>query len=258
MITVLGRKRGRPDRGRHVSPGRRLIATADIPTRSSSARREADAERRDFTINGMFYDPLEDRVIDFVGGQDDLARGILRAIGEPRARFDEDKLRLLRAVRFAASFDFVLDPPTRDAIEAMASQVTLVSVERIAAEMRLMLVHASRVRAVLLLREMGLLDAILPELAVDKDGSALNAAGRPIDEAWVDTLEVLTTLVEPSFPLALAALLHALVDPACGEQICRRLEAVEPRHPAHALVADPAERTGRRATMPPGRSCNDC
>ena len=126
---------------------------------------EADALRRDFTINGLFYDPLEDRVIDYVGGQDDLARGIIRAIGDPQARFAEDKLRLLRAVRFAATLDFQLDVPTRLAVEAMAGEVTRVSAERIAAEMRLMLAVPSRARAVHLLDEVGLLEAILPEVA---------------------------------------------------------------------------------------------
>jgi tRNA nucleotidyltransferase/poly(A) polymerase len=185
---------------------------------------EADAARRDFTVNGMFYDPLEDRVIDFVGGQDDLARGIIRAIGEPRARFAEDKLRLLRAVRFSAAFDFTLDPATRAALEAMAHEVMVVSIERIAAELRLMLAHPSRVRATMLLRETGLLAAVLPELAETDLPEARTATGRLQDEAWVTTLDVLAQLSEPSFALALAGLLHAYVDPAGCDAICRRLK----------------------------------
>ena len=185
---------------------------------------QVDAQRRDFTVNGMFYDPLEDRVIDFVGGQDDLARGIIRAIGDASARFAEDKLRLLRAVRFAAAFEFILDPATRDAVEAMAPEVTVVSVERIALELRLMLVHRGRVEAMIQLRDTGLLEAILPELAVVSRPAATTATGRPSDEAWVETLEVLTVLVEPTFPLALAGLLHAFVDAAGGNAICRRLK----------------------------------
>src|SRR6185503_7202664 len=105
---------------------------------------EVDALRRDFTINGLFYDPLEDRVIDFVGGQADLAGRVIRAIGDPRARFAEDKLRLLRAVRFAARYDFTLEAATRQAVVEMAPQVTMVSAERIAAEMRMMLTHPAR------------------------------------------------------------------------------------------------------------------
>jgi tRNA nucleotidyltransferase/poly(A) polymerase len=184
---------------------------------------QADALRRDFTVNGMFYDPLADEVIDFVGGRDDLARGILRAIGEPRERFAEDKLRLLRAVRFTAALDYTLDPATREALEEMAPEVSVVSVERIAAELRLMLVHPSRVRGLILLRETGLLDAVLPELAIVETPDAVTAAGRPADEAWVVTLDVLAALAEPTFPLALAGLLHAFVDPSGSDTICRRL-----------------------------------
>ncbi len=183
---------------------------------------EADALRRDFTINGLFYDPLEDRVIDFVGGQDDLARGIIRAIGDPQARLAEDKLRLLRAVRFAAGLDYQLDMATRVAIEAMAAEVTRVSVERIAAEMRLMLAAPSRARAVHLLDEVGLLDAILPEVARARRSVEATPIGRPGDEAWAVALEVLEALVSSRFPVALAALLYPFVDAAASEAIGRR------------------------------------
>jgi poly(A) polymerase len=183
---------------------------------------QLDAQRRDFTVNGLFYDPVEDQVIDYVGGQDDLARGILRAIGDPRARFSEDKLRLLRAVRFAATLDFQLDPETRGALEDMAAQVSQVSAERIADEMRRTLMHSNRVRGVVLLHEVGLLEVTLPELATVNRADALTARGRSADEAWVETLEVLQVLSEPTFPLALAALLHAFVDNDSGQQACRR------------------------------------
>src|SRR5262249_47785289 len=88
---------------------------------------EEDARRRDFTINGMFFDPLEDRLIDYVGGEQDLRNKVLRAIGDPAERFAEDKLRLLRAVRFATRFGLALDPATAAAIRAMADQITVVS-----------------------------------------------------------------------------------------------------------------------------------
>ena len=103
-------------------------------------RRAEDALRRDFTINGMFFDPLDNRVIDYVGGQEDLQRGLVRAIGDPAARFAEDKLRMLRAVRFAATFQFALDPGTLAAIQHHAAEIVVVSAERIAAELRRMLV----------------------------------------------------------------------------------------------------------------------
>ncbi len=183
---------------------------------------EADARRRDFTINGVFYDPLDDRVIDFVGGQEDLACRVVRAIVDPRARFAEDKLRLLRAVRFAATLRFALDPDTRRAIREMAGEVTLVSAERIAAEMRLMLVHETRANSVKLLRDVGLLAAVLPELFAGQATALPSVSAEPDRVRWALTLEVLDRLDTPTFPLALAALLHAFVSAAVAYEICRR------------------------------------
>lgn len=173
---------------------------------------EEDAQRRDFTINGLFYDPLSKdenrRVIDFVDGMDDLERRVVRAIGDPRARFGEDKLRMLRGVRFAATFGFALDGRTREAIVELATSIKVVSAERIAQEMRLLLVLPARAQAVRLLRETGLLTAIVPEL-VPLDERPV-APDRPeLGDLWQRTLAVLQALQEPQFPLALAALLHA-------------------------------------------------
>ena len=192
------------------------------PDSVSFSTPEADARRRDFTINGLFYDPIDDQVIDYVGGKDDLARGIVRAIGRPRDRLAEDKLRLLRAVRFASAFDFQLEPETSEAVTAMANQVTQVSVERIADEIRKILAHRQRMRGAIMLRETGLLATVLPELAPGPDGAPVTGNGRNADEAWVETLEVLTLLVEPSFPLALASLVREYVDAAGAQLICRR------------------------------------
>jgi poly(A) polymerase len=183
---------------------------------------EADAHRRDFTINGLFYDPLEDRVIDFVGGVADLGRGVVRAIGEPRARFQEDKLRLLRAVRFTATFEFALDAATRNAVEAMAAEIGVVSVERIAEEMRRMLTHRTRAGAVDLLRSVGLLDQILPELATANDSATVTPVGRPGPVAWQAALASLHLLHEPRFALALAALIHPFVGGAAAWTLARR------------------------------------
>jgi tRNA nucleotidyltransferase/poly(A) polymerase len=105
---------------------------------------EEDAQRRDFTINGLFFDPLENRVIDFVGGRDDLQNRRLRAIGDPFKRFDEDHLRLLRAVRFAARFDFQIEPATAAAILKSAPRLKGISPERIGDEIRLMLTPPTR------------------------------------------------------------------------------------------------------------------
>jgi len=157
---------------------------------------EDDAARRDFTINGLFFDPVAKIVIDYVGGREDLQRRLIRAIGDARARFAEDKLRMLRAVRFAATFDFELDGETQTAIVEMANQVIVVSPERIAAEMRLVLSHPSRAEGVALLRETRLLSVVAPELdSLDEND-------------WRETLEVLRRLGNASFPLALAALTH--------------------------------------------------
>src|SRR6185312_15507402 len=125
---------------------------------------EEDAQRRDFTINGMFFDPLAGQLHDFVGGQADLQARVLRAIGDPIARFNEDKLRVLRAVRIAARFDLTIDAQTLAAAQRIAPQITVVSAERIAEELRKLLAHPNRGRGVKLLAECGLTPVIFPEL----------------------------------------------------------------------------------------------
>ncbi|MDA1166399.1 MAG: CCA tRNA nucleotidyltransferase, partial [Planctomycetota bacterium] len=163
---------------------------------------EEDAQRRDFTINGMFYDPLKKQVMDFVGGERDLARGILRAIGDPHARMNEDKLRMLRAVRFAATFEFTLDEATADAVRSMADQIAVVSAERIAQELRRMLVDQHRYRAIELCHEVGLLRRILPELEPVFSESA----------RWNRLLSSMRLLIEPDFALTFALLLDSIVE----------------------------------------------
>jgi len=168
----------------------------------------ADAERRDFTINGMFMDPLEDKVIDYVGGRTDLESRVLRAIGEPAARFEEDRLRLLRAVRFAARFDMRIEPKTLAAIQAMAGQVVSVSPERISQELRRMLVHRNRATAMAMAMDLGLIPAILPDLAATR-GIFLGKPMEPEADLWEHALRVIDLLPnEPSFPLVFAALIH--------------------------------------------------
>jgi tRNA nucleotidyltransferase/poly(A) polymerase len=161
---------------------------------------EEDASRRDFTIDGLFFDPVEDRVIDFVGGQKDLAEKRIRAIGNAGDRFAEDKLRMLRAVRFAAAFGFALDDETRLAIAAMAAEIHVVSPERIAQEMRRMLADSGRAEGIRLLFETGLAVEVLPEI-VPQDASARLRLE--------ETLALLARLGKGcDFPLALAVLLH--------------------------------------------------
>ncbi len=182
------------------------------PDRVEFSTPEGDAQRRDFTINGMFFDPLARQVIDFVGGQEDLRNRVLRAIGEPAARFAEDKLRLLRAVRFAARFELQIEERTRAAIQGMAEQITAVSAERITDEFRKMLTHASRVRALNLLWDLGLIQAILPEV-VPMKGLPQGPPDAPNGDLWDHVLRVLDLLPEPSFSLAFAALLHDVGKP---------------------------------------------
>ncbi|HKA07553.1 MAG TPA: CCA tRNA nucleotidyltransferase [Gemmataceae bacterium] len=175
-----------------------------------------DAERRDFTINGMFLDPLDGRVIDYVGGQADLQAKVLRAIGDPKARFREDKLRLLRAVRMAARFGFPIEPQTAAAIREMASQITVVSAERIAEELRKILANPTRAWALRQMDDLGLLRHVLPEIENEMKGLPQGFPNAPTGDLWQHTLKVLEVLEGPqwpeplsvSFQLAFAALLH--------------------------------------------------
>lgn len=173
-----------------------------------------DAERRDFTINGMFMDPITGEIIDYVGGKADLRHGVLRAIGDAAARFGEDRLRLLRAVRFAARFNLFIDPATRAALVAMASQVTSVSPERIAQELRRMLVHETRANALDVAMEVGLIAAVMPPLLPMK-GLFQGKPMQPEGDLWDHTMLVLKLLPSnPTFTLALGALLHDVGKPA--------------------------------------------
>jgi poly(A) polymerase len=176
---------------------------------------EEDAQRRDFTINGMFFDPLENRLIDYVGGQEDLQRRVLRAIGDAPARFSEDKLRLLRGVRLATRFDLSIEPATRAAMQAMAPQIHAVSAERIADELRQLLVHPRRAAGLNLLFDVGLVPPLLPEL-VPMKGLPQGPPSAPTGDLWDHVMKVLELLgPEASFPLAFATLLHDVGKPRC-------------------------------------------
>jgi poly(A) polymerase len=177
----------------------------------SSARE--DALRRDFTINGMFFDPTKGELHDYVGGQADLHARVLRAIGDPHVRFQEDKLRLLRAVRIATRFELTIEPITADAIQAMARQLPVVSAERIAEELRQLLVHPRRVRGLNLLHDLGLAEPILPELLPMK-GLPQGLPSQPTGDLWAHVMNVLDFIgTKPSFALAMATLLHDVGKP---------------------------------------------
>jgi len=173
-----------------------------------------DAERRDFTINGLFYDPIAERVVDYVDGVADIEARVVRAIGDPMQRFAEDRLRMLRAVRFAAVYDFRLDDATLQAIRSMAGEAAKVSGERVGAELRRILTHPNRARGLRLLAEADLLRPLLPELAP-------HAAANVV--LWQAALKRLERLSKPTFPLALAALLHGMVDGSQAGPLARRL-----------------------------------
>src|SRR5208283_991719 len=175
---------------------------------------EEDVQRRDFTINGLLMDPLDgDRVLDFVGGRADLAAGIVRAIGDPERRFLEDKLRMLRGVRFAARFGYVIDPPTFVAIRKLAAQIHQVSRERVRDELTKMLTEGHARKAFELLDSTGLLKELLPE--IDRmHGVEQPPQFHPEGDVWTHTLMLLEQL-PPNCPRTLAwgALLHDVGKP---------------------------------------------
>ena len=198
VITVLGPKTAgqvevatfRKDGG--YSDGRR-------PDSVEFTDAKEDALRRDFTINGMFIDPTTNQLIDYVNGEDDLSKRIIRAIGTPEDRIQEDKLRMLRAVRFAATYEFEIEPATMLAIQNAATDISVVSGERIGTEMRRMLAHPNRAIAISLLRETGLIEKIIP------DATSLHAH----NQTWDNLLSQLRRL-EGNFESALAVLIEPI------------------------------------------------
>jgi poly(A) polymerase len=208
-----------------------------------SRHSEEDVARRDFTINGMLLDPVSGEVLDFVGGRKDLEAGIIRTIGDPEQRFGEDKLRMLRAVRFAARFEYAIDPATFAAMQKLAQQIDVVSRERVRDELTRMLTEGHGQRAFLLLDESGLLKHVLPEISAMK-GVEQPAEFHPEGDVFVHTLLLLENLPSPCpMTLAWGALLHDVGKPPTfrvapdrirfdghvevgvkmAEEICRRL-----------------------------------
>lgn len=202
-----------------------------------------DVRRRDFTINGLLLDPVTDQVLDFVGGREDIEAKVIRSIGNPEQRFAEDKLRMLRAVRFAARFSYTIEPATFAAIRKLAPQSLQVSRERIRDELTRILTEGHARRGFLLLDETGLLHELLPEIEAMK-GVAQPQQFHPEGDVFVHTLLLLRHL-PPACPptLAWGALLHDVGKPPTfrvapdrirfddhvevgvkmAEEICRRL-----------------------------------
>ena len=175
---------------------------------------EGDSRRRDFTVNGLFFDPIEERILDFVEGRRDLESRLLRAIGDPSERFAEDKLRLLRAVRFATTLGFEIDPVTWREILVWSPEIHAVSAERIREELVKILLSPNRLRGFDLLDESGLLRQVLPEMEALK-GCDQPPEFHPEGDVFVHTRLMLSMLApDASLPLVLSVLFHDIGKPA--------------------------------------------
>jgi poly(A) polymerase len=178
---------------------------------------ETDAERRDFTINALFYDPVRQELLDYVQGMEDIAQHRVRTVGDPEARFREDRLRLLRAVRFAATLEFTLDPATAAAIRAAAPGIVMISAERIREELTRILTEARHVgEALIMLSDLALLEAILPEVAV-MHGTEQPPEFHPEGDVFKHTVLMLNALHTTDPQLAWAVLLHDVGKPPTAQ-----------------------------------------
>lgn len=210
---------------------------------------EEDVRRRDFTINGLLLDPLKgtgsDAVLDFVGGRDDIKAGFLRTIGDPELRFQEDKLRMLRGVRFAARFGYQIVPETMAAMQKLATRLSQVSQERVRDELTKMLTEGRARRAFELLDKARLLPEVLPEVAGYK-GVEQPPQYHPEGDVWTHTLMMLEGLPAGASPtLAWSVLLHDVGKPPTFRRAPDRI-----RFDNHADIgAKMAEAIGRRLRM---------
>ena len=178
------------------------------PSRVAFATAEEDVRRRDFTVNGLLMDPETGRIIDYVEGRRDIERRLIRTIGKPDARFVEDRLRMLRAVRFAAALDYTIDAGTYEAIKKQASAIRGISAERIREELSRVLTSGGARRGMELLAETGLLVELLPEVAALK-GVEQPPAFHPEGDVWEHTLRAIALLPDGAdVRLAWGALLH--------------------------------------------------
>jgi poly(A) polymerase len=203
---------------------------------------DEDAQRRDFTINGLFFDPLANQVIDFVHGGSDIEHRVVRTIGEPRNRFAEDKLRMLRCIRFAANLGFDIEAQTFATVKAMAAEINVVSAERIRDELIKVFTRPNGDRGLQLLDESGLLGEVLPEVAAMK-GVAQPPEFHPEGDVFQHTQLMIQMLPpDPSVVLAFAVLLHDVGKPPTFERAPDRI-----RFNDHDRVgAEIAERILRR------------
>ncbi len=178
---------------------------------------EEDVRRRDFTINGMMFDPDEDRVIDLIGGGKDLKAGLIRAIGDPGQRFEEDRLRMIRAIRFAAGLGFTMEERTLEAIREQGPKITHVAWERIGEEITRVLTEGGAQRGFELLDETGLLTVLMPEIEAMK-GVAQSPNFHPEGDVFTHTMALLGHLSNPAETLAYGCLLHDVGKPPCFDR----------------------------------------
>jgi poly(A) polymerase len=189
------------------------------PTEVAFTRPEEDAQRRDFTINGLFYDPASGQVLDYVGGLRDLQDRVLRAIGDPSARFREDYLRMLRAVRFASVLEFQLEAATADAIRAQADQLRHISAERVQQELTRLLTESPRAgRGLELLRDTGLLSVLLPEIDA-LQGVEQPPEYHPEGDVFRHTVLMLDLMRNATPALAYSVLLHDVGKPSTFRRV---------------------------------------
>lgn len=213
------------------------------PDKVKYASRDEDVARRDFTINGLLYDPIKNELIDLVSGQRDIRKRIVRTIGDARQRFKEDKLRMMRAIRFACELDFAIDSKTKKAISKLAPQIKKISLERIREELRRILLCPQRDRGIKLLEQTGLLKRILPEVLKMK-GVNQPKQFHPEGDVYVHTVAVMKHLRNPSFELALATLFHDVGKPGTF-MITDRIRF----HEHESLGAEMAERICKRLRL---------
>jgi len=210
-VVVVPRPEGNVEVATFRSDGR--YADGRHPTEVRYARTpQEDVRRRDFTINGLLYDPLEERFLDYVGGQADIRARRIRTIGDPFQRFQEDRLRMLRAVRFAARFAFALDATTRESICKLAPLIDEVSAERVRDEILKILTEGQARRGFELLDEVALLHEVLPEVK-RMQGVAQPPEFHPEGDVWIHTMLMLEKLERATPTLALGVLLHDVGKP---------------------------------------------
>ena len=216
------------------------------PTSVRYGSPEEDAQRRDFTINGLFFDPIAGQIIDFVNGRADIERKQVRTIGAPRQRFTEDKLRLLRCIRFASNLNFEIEPATFAAVREMAAQIHVVSAERIRDELIRILTRPQAGRGLELLDAGGLLAEVLPEIAAMKSVEQ-PAEFHPEGDVFTHTRLMLDALPpNPSVTLAFAVLLHDVGKPPTFERAPDRIRFNE----HDRIGAEMAENILRRLRFP--------